>query len=403
MKILFYEPFAGISGDMNLGAMIDLGVEENYLIGELKKLGLENEYNISVSKSSKMGIGGTKVDVRLKDYQPLDPSNLMMIPGKGHHHHHRNLPAIEKIIDDSGLNEEVKSLSKKIFMHVAKAESKVHGLPLNEVHFHEVGATDSIVDIIGAAICFHNLKIGKVISTPIELGGGFVTAAHGKMPVPAPATAEIVKNIPVKYGGVDHEATTPTGAAILAELVDEFVTAADLKIQKTAYGIGHRDVSIPNILRVNLAEEVRKPYEMENAVLLECNIDDMSNEVIGNLMERILEAGADDVSFQNIQMKKNRPAIILSVLCIKEKEEFFKELLFKETSTFGIKTFRIEKSMLKREVEEVETSLGLVQVKRGFYNNEVLKSKVEFEDVLRISKETGIPLMEVYKKIEKEI
>lgn len=403
MKILFYEPFAGISGDMNLSAMVDLGVDENHLIGELKKLGLENEYNISFSKSSKMGIGGTKVDVHLKDYQPLDPSNLMMMPAKGHQHHNRNLPAIEKIIDESGLDEEVKNLSKKIFMHVAKAESKVHGLPLNEVHFHEVGATDSIVDIVGAAICFNKLGVDKVISAPIELGGGFVNAAHGKMPVPAPATAEIVKDIPVKYGGVDHEATTPTGAAILAELVDEFVTSVDLKILKTAYGIGHRDVSIPNILRVNLAEEISKPCENANAVLLECNIDDMNNEIVGNLMERILEAGANDVSFQNIQMKKNRPAILLSVLCAKEKEEYFKELLFRETSTFGIKAYRIEKSILKREVEEVETSLGNVRIKKGIYNNEVIKSKVEFEDMLKISKDTGIPLMEVYKKIEKEI
>ena len=403
MKILFYEPFAGISGDMNLGAMIDLGVDEKYLINELKKLGLENEYNITVSKSSKMGISGTKVDVRLKDYQPLNPSNLIMTPSKGHNHSHRNLPAIEKIIDESGLEEEVKILSKKIFMHVAKAESKIHGLPLNEVHFHEVGATDSIVDIIGAAICYHNLGVDRVISTPIELGGGFVTAAHGKMPVPAPATAEIVKDILVKYGGVDHEATTPTGAAILAELVDEFVTSADLKILKTAYGIGHRDVSIPNILRVNLAEDITKSYETENAVLLECNIDDLSNEVIGNLMDIILEAGANDVSFQNIQMKKNRPAILISVLCTREKEEFFKELLFKETSTFGIKSIPIKKSVLKRKVEEVETSFGKVRIKRGLYNNEVIKSKVEFEDVLKISKENGLPLMEVYKQIEKEI
>jgi len=403
MKILFYEPFAGISGDMNLGAMIDLGVDENYLITELKKLGLENEYNISISKSSKMGIGGTKVDVKLKDYQPLDPTSLIMTPPKGHHHKHRNLPDIEKIIDESDLAEEVKTLSKRIFMHVARAESKVHGLPLNEVHFHEVGATDSIVDIVGAAICYNKLGVDKAISTPIELGGGFVNAAHGKMPVPAPATAEIVKNIPVKYGGVDHEATTPTGAAILAELVDEFVTSAELKMLKTAYGIGHRDVNIPNILRVNLAEEIVQPYESENAVLLECNIDDMNNEVIGNLMDRILEAGANDVSFQNIQMKKNRPAILLSVLCTKEKEDFFKELLFRETSTFGIKSFPIKKSMLKREVEEIETSFGKVRVKKGLYNNEVIKSKVEFEDLAKISKDTGIPLMEVYKKIEKEI
>lgn len=402
MKILFYEPFAGISGDMNLGAMIDLGINKDYLITELKKLGLDNEYSINVSKSSKMGIGGTRVDIKLNEFLPYDPANLIAI-GNDHHYKHRNLPDIEKIIDKSSLDEEVKDLSKKIFMHVAKAESKVHGLSLNEVHFHEVGATDSIVDIVGAAICFNKLNIDKVISSPIELGGGFVKAAHGKMPVPAPATAEIVKDIPVKYYGVDHEATTPTGAAILAELVDEYVTSAELKILKTAYGIGYRDVEIPNVLRVNLAEVTAKGYEQQDAVLLECNIDDMSNEVIGSLMDRVLQAGAKDISFQNIQMKKNRPAILLSILTSDENEDFLKDLLFRETSTFGIKSFKVKKSILKREVEEVNTSLGLVRIKKGLLGDEVIKSKPEFEDVLRISKEKQIPLMEVYKKIEKEL
>lgn len=402
MKILFYEPFAGISGDMNLGAMIDLGIEENYLIEELKKLGLEKEYTIKISKSSKMGIGGTRVSIELKDFQPYDPTNLVTIK-KDHHHKHRNLPDIEKIIDQSSLDVKVKTLSKNIFMHVAKAESKVHGLPLNEVHFHEVGATDSIIDIVGAAICFIKLGVDKVISTPIELGGGFVAAAHGKMPVPAPATAEIVKDIPVKYGGINHEATTPTGAAILSELVDEFITTSELKILKTAYGIGYRDVEIPNVLRVNLAEAFLITYEQKKAVLLECNIDDMSSEVIGSLMDKVLEAGAKDISFQNIQMKKNRPAILLSVLTTKEKEEALKEVLFRETSTFGIKSFLIDKSMLKREVETIKTSLGSIRIKKGLLNNEVIKSKAEFEDIFKISKETGIPLMEVYKRIEKEL
>ena len=402
MKILFYEPFAGISGDMNLGAMIDLGVDQSYLVTELKKLGLDSEFNISISKSSKMGIGGTRVDIKLNEFQPYDPANVIAIKND-HHHNHRNLPDIEEIINKSSLDDSVKDLSKRIFMHVAKAESKVHGLPLNEVHFHEVGATDSVVDIVGAAICFHKLNIDKVISTPIELGGGFVKAAHGKMPVPAPATAEIVRNIPVKYGGVDHEATTPTGAAILAELVDEYVTLAELKVLKTAYGIGYRDVEIPNVLRVNLAEVTERGYKQQDAILLECNIDDMSNEVIGSLMDRVLEAGAKDISFQNIQMKKNRPAILLSILTTEKNEDLLIDLLFRETSTFGIKSFRVKKSILRREVEEVNTSLGLVRIKRGLLGDEVIKSKPEFEDVLRISKEKQIPLMEVYKKIEKEL
>lgn len=247
MKVLYYDCFAGISGDMNLAAMIDLGVDPDFLTKELSLLKIDQEFSLEITHSKKMGIGGSRVIVHLKNDQ------------HDHHHDHnsalhRNLQSVEKIIDDSNLSPEVKSTAREIFMNVACAEAKVHGKTLEEIHFHEVGATDSIVDIVGAAICYHKLNVDKVMSCPIELGSGFVSCAHGLMPVPAPATAEIVKDLPCTIGAVDHEATTPTGAAILKTLVNEFISTPQLTIRKTAYGIGHRDCQLPNVLRVYLAD-----------------------------------------------------------------------------------------------------------------------------------------------------
>jgi hypothetical protein len=222
MKILFYDCFSGISGDMNLGAMIDLGIEQNFLVKELKKLNL-NGWELKAETGQRHGIKGTMVTI---------------LPAH-HEHTHRTIDDIRKIIDDSELDYKVKELSKNIFMKVAAAESKVHGIPVQEVHFHEVGAIDSIIDIVGAAICYSKLDVGAVYVSPIELGSGLTRCDHGTLPVPAPATAEIVSGIPVHTGGVDFEATTPTGAAIAATLGTHFGKPRQLRIQKTGYGIGH--------------------------------------------------------------------------------------------------------------------------------------------------------------------
>lgn len=250
MAKLYYDCFAGVSGDMNLGAMIDLGVGEDYLRSELSKLGIDDEFELVVKRAQKLGIEGTKVDVILKK--------------EGHHHHHdhdhkhhhhsheglRNLPEIERIIDSSTLSEGVKALSKAIFMEIAIAEAKVHGKAVHEIHFHEVGAVDAIVDIVGAAICFEKLGVTEIISSPIQLGGGFVRCDHGMMPVPAPATAEILKGIPVKMGLVQKEMTTPTGAAIMKVMAKSYVSEIDMTVEAVGYGLGTRDLDIPNVLRV---------------------------------------------------------------------------------------------------------------------------------------------------------
>lgn len=248
MKILYYDVFSGVSGDMNLAAMLDLGVDAGYLAGELSKLTIEDEYTLKVSEAARQSIHGTRVDVVLEKERHGHHS--------GCHHTHRNLGDIEKIINNSTLEGRVKDTSLAIFRRVAEAEAKIHGKQLREVHFHEVGATDSIVDIVGAALCYHALEFDEVWCSPIELGGGFVKCAHGLMPVPAPATEEILRGFPTRRGAVQKETTTPTGAAILAELVDRFNSTPELMIEKTAYGIGHRDTEIPNVLRVSLAATV---------------------------------------------------------------------------------------------------------------------------------------------------
>lgn len=401
MKVLYYDCFSGISGDMNLGAMIDLGIEKEYLISELKKLGL-NEYEIKVSKDNRKGISGTRVDVILMNEQ-----------SPHHHHFHRNLKDILSIINSSMLNENVKKLSADIFMKVALAEAKVHDVPLNEVHFHEVGAVDSIVDIIGAAICIDYLKVDKIMSSKVEVGGGFVKCAHGILPVPAPATAEILKDIPIKSGRIFFEATTPTGAAILASIVNEYTDSKSFNIKKIGCGIGHKDEGdIPNILRVFLGETQEekylekgysiKDYNREEAIILECNIDDMNPEIYGYVMEKLLKNGAMDVYMTPIIMKKGRPAIILSVLCDESTEEKLQDILLIETTTIGVRKYRVKKTMLKRETVKINTIYGDVSAKISYINGETVKFKPEYEDCKKIAEDYIIPIKKVYDEVNRK-
>lgn len=393
MNILYYDCFSGISGDMNLAAMIDLGVDPAFLARELSKLGLDHEFTLEAGKDSRKGIHGTRVDVVLKKHHHAP---------HGHHHAaHRNLRDIETIIDQSGLAESVKKTALAIFRRVAEAEGKVHGRDLYEVHFHEVGAVDSIVDIVGAAVCFHALDIDQVWCSPVELGGGFVTCAHGRMPVPAPATVEILRDCPTTRGAVMQETTTPTGAAILAALTDRFTAGPALTVRKTAYGIGHRDTDIPNVLRVHLAtaEESAGTLKTVPARLLQCNIDDMTGEMLGAALDMLMEEGAMDVHFTPVVMKKNRPATTISLLCSAEEEERFKRLLFLHTSTLGIKSIPIDKTELDIEFETLQTPLGRVTMKNAVLDGRVIRSKPELEECRELARRHGLPLNEVYLQV----
>jgi uncharacterized protein (TIGR00299 family) protein len=456
MRILYYDCFSGISGDMNLGALIDLGVDKDYLISELAKLKVDG-YKIEVTADERKGITGTKVKVRLlSEEQPHqhgehhhhdeqkhhgdhhhhdhhkhdevehihnhedhehDEFNHSHDGAEHHHvhcHDHRNLKAVEDIINESALSDGVKKLSLKIFLKVAEAEAKIHGKDLMEVHFHEVGALDSIVDIIGSAICLDYLKVDKVMASSVELGGGFVKCAHGLFPVPAPATAEILKGVPVKLGAVQVETTTPTGAAILAATVDEFTDKKEFTIKKVAYGIGHRDTVIPNVLRVYLGELQEKSAivlvaaekagkEYEEAYMLECNIDDMNPEAYDYVMEKLFAFGAMDVFLTPIIMKKGRPAVKLSVLCDISLESRMTDVLLRETTTLGVRKYKVDKTMLKREFNKLSTKYGEVTVKSSLLNGEKIKSKPEYEDCKRLAKENNISLNEIYSEINKQL
>lgn len=393
MKILYYDCFAGISGDMNLAAMIGLGVEPGFLKGELSKLGLDDEFELQVSTETRYGIAGTRVDVILKHPHHHHDQH-------SGHHHHRNLADIAAIITSSALDERIKQTSLAIFQRVARAEAKVHDTSLEQVHFHEVGATDSIVDIVGAAICFHNLGIEEIWSRSVELGGGFVQCAHGMLPVPAPATMEILTGLPTTRGAGEHESTTPTGAAVLAELTDHFTDSPKMTVTDTAYAIGHRLTTLPNVLRVHLAEAAassrRKSLPSTKARLLQCNIDDMTAEMLGVTMEILMDEGAMDVHFTPILMKKNRPATSLSLLCAEEDQDRFKRLIFQHTTTLGVKSYPLEKTALEIHFEQVDTPWGPVQMKNGLLDGMIIKSKPELEDCRKIARQNNIPMAEVY-------
>lgn len=385
MKILYYDCFAGISGDMNLGALIDLGVDADYLKQEFSKLNIEG-FHLEIKQDQRRGITGTKADVIVEN-----PDNEK----------HRHLRHVEEIVNNSTLSDVVKANALKIFRLIAEAEAKVHNIDIQRVHFHEVGALDSIADIVGAAICLDYLKVDKVMASPIQLGGGTVKCAHGVMPVPAPATALIVEGLPVKTGLVNHEATTPTGAAILAAMVDEFTSQIDLPIVKTAYGIGNRDAEVANVLRVYLLEGDSTVSDVETveAVLLESNIDDMNPEHYDFMLNELFEAGASDAWLTPIIMKKGRPAVTLSVLCNPELVEAMKKIIFIQSTSLGIREYRVQKHMLYREEIEVEISLGKVRVKQSYYHGRLLKSKPETDDCKRLARENGISIRDVEKLV----
>jgi uncharacterized protein (TIGR00299 family) protein len=383
MKIIYYDCFSGISGDMNLGAMIDLGIDKDYLINELNKLNLSG-WELVVQKDQRHGIHGTKATVRQTR----------------HEHAHRHLSDIKKIIYDSSLSDATKELSMKIFMKIAEAEASVHGISIDRVHFHEVGAIDSIVDIVGAAVCYNALEVDAVHVSPVELGGGFVKCDHGKLPVPAPATSEIIKGLPVKSGGVDFEATTPTGAAIIAVLGTHFGTDLVFKTGKTGYGVGQKEhPEVPNLLRVSLGESEAVSDPGHNALQIECNIDDMNPEFFDYISEKLFKEGASDVFLSNIIMKKGRPGIVLHVICENENAEQVKSIIFTESTSLGIRTFPFRKDTLARKFETISTEFGEVNIKRSFYNGTEVSAKPEYDDCRSIAVRTGIPVKEVYHKI----
>jgi len=389
---------------MNLGALVDLGVDPVRLEEELGKLKIEG-YHLDIGRDMRKGIGGTRVTVVIEN-----PENEK----------HRHLRHIEELINRSSLSGSIKTRSLAIFELIADAEARIHNISREKVHFHEVGALDSIADIVGAAICLEHLEVDEVRASPIQLGGGFVMCAHGRMPVPAPATAEILKGIPVRSGLVDYEATTPTGAAILAVTVSRFTSELDFIIRETGYGIGQRDEEIPNVLRVYLGEDLPEQTQgspdkaqkstepvpdlsTETAIMLECNIDDMNPEWFDHTTSLLFEAGAADVFLIPIIMKKSRPGNMLAVLSGKEQAEAVKEVILTQTSSIGLREYPVTKSMLRREVVRVSTRYGEIDVKRSYYGGKLVREKPEYEQCRRLAMEHKVSLEQIQKEVYKNL
>ena len=370
---------------MNLGALLDLGVDENLLRSELSKLDVSG-YSLEIKKEAKQGIQGTRCLVNCKEQHG--------------HHHHTHFREIRESIEKSSLSREVKTLAVSIFTEIAEAEGKVHGKPAEEVAFHEVGAVDSIIDIVGAAICIYALKPDKIIATPPELGSGTVTCAHGTLAVPAPAVLEILKGIPVTLGNLPCETTTPTGAGILKAGVGQFVETLSFTPIKTGYGLGSRDLPIPNVLRVTLGNMKPEASEgIKKTCILECNIDDMNPEIYDHVMDKLFSAGADDVYLTPIIMKKSRPGVILRVLAAPDKISSIGETLLNETSTFGYRILSAEKTELHRDFTEKMTSFGPVRIKNGYYKGRRIKSKPEYEDCRKLALEKGTSIQKIYQAV----
>ena len=398
MKILYYDCFAGISGDMNLGALVDVGVDFDRLVESLKKLDLYG-YELRRSCRAMRGVTGTKIDVIHND-EPDRRKGAYQHKGD---FHGRSFTDIKALIQGSRLSDGVKKTSIDIFSRIARAEGKIHGADVEEVHFHEVGAVDSIIDIVGAAVCLEILEVDRVMSSPVELGGGFVTCAHGTLPVPAPATLEILRGIPVTKGGAPFELTTPTGAAVLASTVDCFTSEAAFRPLKIGYGVGTRDIEIPNVLRVILGEaEPGRLTDGDNDIcLVECNIDDMSPEMLEHVMDRLFDAGAIDVYLTPVIMKKSRPAVVLSAVCEPSRQAEAEEIILQETTTLGVRKQRLGRTTLDRDLVTVQTDLGEVRVKRALRGPGRITWKPEYEDCRRIALERGVPLKEVYDAVER--
>lgn len=392
MKIAYFDCFSGASGDMILGALVDAGFDFNTLKQELKGLNLSS-FDITSRKVKRSGIGGTKVDVIVhKETQ----KELRSSTAQKTTHEHRKLEEIYKIIDDSSVNNAIKEDSKRVFQRLADAEARIHSTLATEAYFHEVGAVDAIVDVVGAVIAIKGLGIEKIYMSTMRTGYGYMECLHGRMPIPSPVTLELLKGFRVDSTNIPFELVTPTGAAILTtfgEAVDKYPT---LSVSQVGYGAGERDnPELPNLLRVVIGETV--PVTATDEIwVVETNIDDMTGEVCGYLFDKLFEAGAVDFYTTPIQMKKSRPAILLTALVPEQYLANVETILFDQTTTFGIRTYKISRKTLKREMAQVETKYGTVRVKIGRLDGEIKTISPEYEDCKKIAEENNVSLKLVY-------
>lgn len=382
MRIAYFDCFSGISGDMVLGAMLDAGVDIESVKRELMKLYLDG-YEIRVSKVDRNGLAGTKVDI---------------VVDKEKHIHSANYGDIKKIIEKSGLSERIKNDSIRIFKRIAEAEAKIHNTPIDNIHFHEVGAVDSIIDVVGAAVCIDLLAIDEIISSPVNTGSGTVKTEHGLLPVPAPAAAEMLRGFPFYSSDIKFELATPTGVGIITVMAKEFNLMPLMKTTAIGYGAGSSNfLNLPNVLRIVIGETYN-PLECDSVIVIESNIDDMNPQFYDHIIDRLFEGGALDVFLTPIIMKKNRPAVKISILADKDNTDRLADILLKETTSFGLRMHSVGRIKLEKEIKTIETEYGNVKVKIGKRGGRTINIAPEYEDCKRIAKERGVPIMEVYEK-----
>jgi pyridinium-3,5-bisthiocarboxylic acid mononucleotide nickel chelatase len=382
MKIAYFDCFSGASGDMILGALMDAGLPLEKLKTELAKLKLAH-YDLEVEKVTKKGIAGSQAVVIIEE----DP----------HHHHHRHLSHIKTILENSGLENDIKEKSIAIFTRLAEAEAKVHKTSVDHIHFHEVGAMDAIIDVVGSVAGLAALGIEKIVCSSLHVGAGTVECAHGTLPVPAPATVELVQGKPVYSTGVEGELLTPTGAAILTTLASEFGPMPAMTPETTGYGAGNADISIPNLLRITIGEaaEEIKGFESERVAVMETSIDDMNPQIYDYLIEKMLHMGVMDVFLVPLHMKKNRPAILLTVLCKMEMMDKITDFLLAETTTIGVR-WRIDYRMkARREIRVEKTTHGDIGFKVAKIGDRTVNVSPEYEDCKGVAMKKNIPLKDV--------
>jgi len=403
VKIAYFDCFSGISGDMCLGALVDAGVPLKTMAKELKKIPVTG-YELVSDKVTRSCFRGTKVDVLQKSVKGGPKSQAVLWKD------------IESIIRQTRLTEDIRHTGLRVFKRIFQAEAKVHGKTLHTVHLHELGGVDCMIDIFGTIIGLHLLGIEKVYTSPVNLGRGFVNTEHGTMPVPAPATAEILKNIPVHSQSVPFELTTPTGAAIIRELASGSGDIPCMDIEKIGIGAGMKDFSHwPNVLRIFIGTTSDAPILKkcvrcdgkiekmglpdETVTVIETNIDDMNPQIFEYVMERLFRAGALDVFLTQIIMKKSRPGVKMTVLCDEKQREKLISIMLKETSTIGMRFYETKRKVMQRELKTVESQFGKVRVKISKSGDTILKKVPEYDDCKKIARKLNIPLIDILKKI----
>ena len=377
MRTLYFDCFAGVSGDMTLGALVDAGADPSELTVRLAGLGVEG-WELSFEKVDRSGLAATRARVRTAEQ-----------------HHHRHLADILKIIDNSRLTAPVKQRASQIFTRLAEAEARVHDMPVERIHFHEVGALDAIVDVVGACVCFELLGVERFMCSPLHVGSGTVEMAHRRFPVPPPAVAELLKDAPVYSTDIAGELVTPTGAAIVSTVCEGFGPLPPMRLGSTGYGVGGRDYkNFPNVLRV-LVGQAEGAARDERLLVVETNVDDATPQALGHLMEKALAAGALDCYFTPVQMKKNRPGVLVSILCRPAEREAMMELLFTETTTIGARSYEVERRALERESVRVETEYGTISVKVARLRGGVTTCTPEYEECREAAGRAGVALRAV--------